>query len=109
MGRRCGPDQVPTVGSLTLLRPAYRRRRIPALTAVQQKAGYVHNFGKNLALWLIIAVLLVALFNLFQGSTPRSSQYSLRSEAHTSELQSLMRISYAVACYKKNNNTVLRP
>src|SRR3546814_10902380 len=29
---------------------------------------------------------------------------SLRSEEHTSELQSLMRISYAVFCFKKNNN-----
>src|SRR3546814_2021690 len=29
----------------------------------------------------------------------------LRSEEHTSELQSLMRISYAVFCLKKNNNT----
>src|SRR3546814_4681234 len=29
---------------------------------------------------------------------------SIRSEEHTSELQSLMRISYAVFCLKKNNN-----
>src|SRR3546814_6793001 len=29
----------------------------------------------------------------------------LRSEEHTSELQSLMRISYAVFCLKKNNKT----
>src|SRR3546814_3242761 len=28
-----------------------------------------------------------------------------RSEEHTSELQSLMRISYAVFCWKKKNNT----
>src|SRR3546814_3133930 len=28
-----------------------------------------------------------------------------RSEEHTSELQSLMRIPYAVFCLKKNNNT----
>src|SRR3546814_1772237 len=28
-----------------------------------------------------------------------------RSEEHTSELQSLMRISYAVFCLQKNNNT----
>src|SRR3546814_7361989 len=28
----------------------------------------------------------------------------VRSEEHTSELQSLMRISYAVSCLKKNNN-----
>src|SRR3546814_9625918 len=34
-------------------------------------------------------------------------QMNLRSEEHTSELQSLMRISYAVFCLKKkkNNNT----
>src|SRR3546814_3617086 len=30
-----------------------------------------------------------------------------RSEEHTSELQSLMRISYAVFCLKKNNNSQL--
>src|SRR3546814_6997792 len=28
-----------------------------------------------------------------------------RSEEHTSELQSLMRLSYAVFCLKQNNNT----
>src|SRR3546814_1988475 len=31
----------------------------------------------------------------------------LRSEEHTSELQSLMRISYAVFCLKKKNKLVL--
>src|SRR3546814_20157780 len=30
----------------------------------------------------------------------------MRSEEHTSELQSLMRISYAVFCLKKKNNTI---
>src|SRR3546814_7977154 len=30
-----------------------------------------------------------------------------RSEEHTSELQSLMRISYAVFCLKKKNNSVI--
>src|SRR3546814_10180094 len=35
---------------------------------------------------------------------PRSA---LRSEEHTSELQSLMRISYAVFCLKKKNTTQL--
>src|SRR3546814_1891102 len=29
--------------------------------------------------------------------------FDMRSEEHTSELQSLMRISYAVFCLKKNN------
>src|SRR3546814_6843780 len=32
-------------------------------------------------------------------------QCQLRSEEHTSELQSLMRISYAVFCLKPTNNT----
>src|SRR3546814_7638402 len=32
--------------------------------------------------------------------------YQVRSEEHTSELQSLMRISYAVFCLKKKNKTV---
>ncbi len=33
----------------------------------------MNNFGKNLALWVIIGLLLIALFNLFQGSAPRGS------------------------------------
>ncbi|MGE0717249.1 MAG: ATP-dependent zinc metalloprotease FtsH [Alphaproteobacteria bacterium] len=37
----------------------------------------MNNFGKNLALWVIIGLLLVALFNLFQGSTTRGPQASL--------------------------------
>src|SRR3546814_4517574 len=32
---------------------------------------------------------------------------SIRSEEHTSELQSLMRISYAVFCLKKKNKNIL--
>src|SRR3546814_9657158 len=39
---------------------------------------------------------------------PQSPQsLILRSEEHTSELQSLMRISYAVYCLKKQHNTTL--
>src|SRR3546814_5143870 len=34
---------------------------------------------------------------------PNASNPSTRSEEHTSELQSLMRISYAVFCLKKKN------
>src|SRR3546814_10277147 len=37
------------------------------------------------------------------GSPPNSNKRG-RSEEHTSELQSLMRISYAVFCLKKKNN-----
>src|SRR3546814_8414289 len=37
-------------------------------------------------------------------SAPTSSAVFWRSEEHTSELQSLMRISYAVFCLKKKNS-----
>ena len=37
----------------------------------------MNNFGKNLALWIIIGLLLVALFNLFQSSSTRSPQASV--------------------------------
>src|SRR3546814_7075032 len=49
---------------------------------------------------------LVFLHNVKAGPANRS--FGLRSEEHTSELQSLMRISYAVFCLqkKKNNNNI---
>src|SRR3546814_8793962 len=40
--------------------------------------------------------------NLLQGDI--LGRHRLRSEEHTSELQSLMRISYAVFCLKKKKN-----
>src|SRR3546814_10947714 len=41
------------------------------------------------------------LLNL-RGTLVNAKQADIRSEEHTSELQSLMRISYAVFCLKKN-------
>src|SRR3546814_1737975 len=38
------------------------------------------------------------------GASPLSSSPGSRSEEHTSELQSLMRISYAVFCLKKKKH-----
>ncbi|MFC7333289.1 ATP-dependent zinc metalloprotease FtsH [Rhodocista pekingensis] len=37
----------------------------------------MNNFGKNLALWIIIGLLLVALFNLFQTSSTRMAPNSI--------------------------------
>src|SRR3546814_3111501 len=64
---------------------------------------------------------VIAAANLARGGAPGRARQSaftgsrigrgagvgrvLRSEEHTSELQSLMRISYAVFCLKKKNNT----
>src|SRR3546814_4741951 len=54
--------------------------------------------------WVAMSFLLVA--SQRNKLAPVASGPSLygRSEEHTSELQSLMRISYAVFCLKKKNN-----
>src|SRR3546814_5484536 len=49
-------------------------------------------------------------WDVFHWRSARSgsgASASVRSEEHTSELQSLMRISYAVFCLKKKNNHIL--
>src|SRR3546814_1941357 len=44
------------------------------------------------------------LARAYTGAMPQSAELEpARSEEHTSELQSLMRISYAVFCLKKKN------
>src|SRR3546814_5954326 len=60
----------------------------------------VKTVAKNLAegALLVIAVLFLLLGNF-------RAALITRSEEHTSELQSLMRISYAVFCLKKKTNT----
>src|SRR3546814_6255895 len=56
----------------------------------------------------IIAVGVLVPFAAFDNALDawlRTHAGVSRSEEHTSELQSLMRISYAVFCLKKKNNT----
>lgn len=37
----------------------------------------MNNFGKNLAIWLVIGVLLITLFNIFQGSSEQGQSTTL--------------------------------
>src|SRR3546814_2330160 len=54
-----------------------------------------------------LGVVLAGLGKLFEQHVPfQSGEVINRSEEHTSELQSLMRISYAVFCLKKKKNTI---
>ena len=48
----------------------------------------MNNFGKNLALWVIIALLLVVLFNLFQPGLAQHRRRSLAFSDFLSEVQS---------------------
>src|SRR3546814_4311199 len=62
------------------------------------------------AIWIVFLFFIPLLTSLVylivrsDGMAQRSLE-AARSEEHTSELQSLMRISYAVFCLKKKNNT----
>src|SRR3546814_6005789 len=52
-----------------------------------------------------VPVRLKDVATVRQGYKEREAIIRMRSEEHTSELQSLMRISYAVFCLKKKKNT----
>src|SRR3546814_5171501 len=54
---------------------------------------------------LHLALQQVARHVILLAQAPRLRALGDRSEEHTSELQSLMRISYAVFCLKKKNHT----
>src|SRR3546814_14388078 len=76
------------------------------------RMGVVHGAFCLGCCWFLMALLFyggvmnlywiagLALFVLVEKTAPAGH----RSEEHTSELQSLMRISYAVFCLKKNKN-----
>src|SRR3546814_5423902 len=68
----------------------FRSARVQAIQHKSQHGGQAgHDPGLQTAL---------------RGQRMNASQ-KMRSEEHTSELQSLMRISYAVFCLKKKKNT----
>ena len=46
----------------------------------------LNNFGKNLALWVIIGLLLVALFNLFQQPSERGGQAGIPFSAFLADV-----------------------
>src|SRR3546814_3223383 len=67
--------------------------------------------GSDLAPMIFLAAMLAfsatAIF-LIERRIPRSGRDRFRSEEHTSELQSLMRTSYAVFCLKKKKMKLQR-
>src|SRR3546814_9764008 len=89
--------------------------RLPRLSAVAS-GGYNNYLGTltgNLPgrvfqqAQTTATVGLSATIPLYQGGLPAAEvrRANARSEEHTSELQSLMRISYAVFCLKKKTTT----
>ncbi len=54
---------------------------------VTRESESVNKFGRNLALWVIIGLLLVALFNLFQQPSSRNSQVGIPFSDFLAEVQ----------------------
>src|SRR3546814_3939266 len=100
------PISVPRVHglprSVTIPR-SFRRTAISRSALPSTKARYIHRTvsassggpgtSTTRSVWMLLC-------------SPRASS-ALRSEEHTSELQSLMRISYAVFCLKKKKQQTL--
>src|SRR3546814_4903321 len=78
------------------------------LKALRENEPRAVSLGYNVDNFKLLAFVLSAALAGLAGATKAlvfvSATLSDRSEEHTSELQSLMRISYAVFCLNKNKN-----
>src|SRR3546814_1024386 len=73
-----------------------------ALAAVYRIGDWPARFGIVLVVDRLSALMLLLASVLALAVLPAALARWQRSEEHTSELQSIMRISYAVFCLKKN-------
>src|SRR3546814_6769759 len=88
--------------SISYLAPSYRQATGNEAYALQV-ASEIIGGGATARLYSRLVVEQGIAGAAGAGYSPTNYDYS-RSEEHTSELQSLMRISYAVFCLKKKNN-----
>src|SRR3546814_9736209 len=86
-------------------RKAGRRRLGVTIDGRRGACGHAGDYGTDC---IHRCTLLQKLTHRFARTTPCRIGV-LRSEEHTSELQSLMRISYAVFCLKKKKITKQQP
>src|SRR3546814_5146737 len=69
---------------------------------LQDRIGHKPALGITLVGWIFMVLLAYSAIEVWVFWL--AATVAGRSEEHTSELQSLMRISYAVFCLKKKNN-----
>src|SRR3546814_2951052 len=94
-GTQAAPDQALNLQRASALLAAGRLALAAAMGGARQHAV----FGSHPALALATQKTRYTIFHA------GGAQHAGRSEEHTSELKSLMRISYAVFCLNKNNTT----
>src|SRR3546814_6522638 len=87
--------------TLSLAARADQRSLFAGLTSIVQRTVF---FALAAAAPHASIVSRLSRARLAAATIPSQLAGDARSEEHTSELQSLMRISYAVFCLKKKNN-----
>src|SRR3546814_8167832 len=104
----------------TLFRSAVgvgKAKRIIAMATAHHRFNWIHPFpdgnGRvsrlmSHAMGQAAGIGAHGLWSVSRGLARGLAPGAERSEEHTSELQSLMRISYAVFCLKKKNNQQIR-
>src|SRR3546814_10299955 len=82
----------------------------PGLAPIMtQRASLSEKLTSLRGCWAVGLLAIVVIGGMYTGAVSPSSAGTVgacRSEEHTSELQSLMRISYAVFCLKKKTKTI---
>src|SRR3546814_9517925 len=81
----------------------------PARTVcdLRDRQHVLMGYRSGVALLLLAASATASATERIVTLAPHLAEL-VRSEEHTSELQSLMRISYAVYCFKKKKSNILR-
>src|SRR3546814_8814299 len=86
---------------VTRERPVRLRKSRPAFAPATGGSGSSPAVGSNTLPELLTKINQTGWYE--RSESAFSTRSSIRSEEHTSELQSLMCISYAVFCLHKNN------
>src|SRR3546814_4177912 len=99
---RAAADQTePENGLRHLFRSSPHRHEPAGAEAPPSSAGAAASFSRNEK-----ANSTIVMKAITAGTIQIARQSCPRSEEHTSELQSLMRIQYAVFCLKKKKNNI---
>src|SRR3546814_2256828 len=81
------------------LRGRFGIASVPSMSSPKMRISFCAYTVKSIPSFILTQVPCIS-------SLPPMLRAEYRSEEHTSELQSLMRISYAVFCLKKKNSVI---
>src|SRR3546814_7328139 len=94
--------------------PAALRKRVETLEILLERSFVIPGINRPVGLDAIVGLIPVVgdviaatmgAYLIWEARNLGMPKWKIRSEEHTSELQSLMRISYAVFCLTTNKTT----